>query len=333
VLDETARAFRNQSRAAMTLYTSAGSWGQLLFLVFIGMLLLHWPAVLPPDPAIRTSAILVILFLMSPLEAVMGALPLLGQAGAGLTRLESLGLSLQPGPGEAPQPRSGATRIELRGVTYRYGDEDDERGFVVGPTDLVLRAGELVFLVGGNGSGKTTLGKLVTGLYAPSGGEILLDDKPIGEADRDWYRQHIAAVFVDCHLFEHLIDVSTDERIALARGYLDRLHLSHKVTIRDGKLSTLDLSQGQRKRLALLAAYLEDRSVYLFDEWAADQDPVFKDVFYRELLPELKARGKAVLVITHDDRYFPVADRVVKLDNGQVTEDGCGLPTAAGAGG
>jgi putative ATP-binding cassette transporter len=195
----------------------------------------------------------------------------------------------------------------------------DDRGFVVGPFDLVLNAGEIIFMVGGNGSGKTTLAKLVTGLYSPSAGEIFLDEILIGDSNRDWYRQHVSAVFVDCQLFEHLIDVITEERQTLARAYLSRLHLAHKVTIRDGKLSTLDLSHGQRKRLALMAAYLEDRPVYLFDEWAADQDPLFKELFYRELLSELKSRGKTVIVITHDDRYFFVADRIIKLENGQVT--------------
>jgi putative pyoverdin transport system ATP-binding/permease protein len=102
------------------------------------------------------------------------------------------------------------------------------------------------------------------------------------------------------------------------------LQLDHKVSIKDGAFSTLELSQGQRKRLALLVAYLEDRPFYVFDEWAADQDPLFKDVFYRELLPELKAKGKTVLVITHDDRYFHLADRYIKLEYGQLVESGAG---------
>jgi len=62
--------------------------------------------------------------------------------------------------------------------------------------------------------------------------------------------------------------------------------------------------------------------VYLFDEWAADQDPVFKKVFYTQLLPELKARGKAVLVISHDERYFGAADRVIRLDYGKLAPEG-----------
>jgi putative ATP-binding cassette transporter len=109
---------------------------------------------------------------------------------------------------------------------------------------------------------------------------------------------------------------------AQAREYLKRLHLHHKIKITDGVLSTTAVSQGQRKRLALLTAYLEDRPFYLFDEWASDQDPTFKKVFYRQLLPELKARGKTVLVITHDDQYFDAADRIVKLDYGKLITPG-----------
>ena len=83
-------------------------------------------------------------------------------------------------------------------------------------------------------------------------------------------------------------------------------------------LSTTQLSQGQRKRLALLTAYLEDRSIYLFDEWAAEQDPEFRAHFYEELLPQLKAKGKTLLVATHDDRYFDLADMVVKMELGRL---------------
>jgi putative ATP-binding cassette transporter len=106
-----------------------------------------------------------------------------------------------------------------------------------------------------------------------------------------------------------------------ARVYLKRLLLDSKVKIREGELSTTALSQGQRKRLALLTAYLEDRPIYVFDEWAADQDPSYKEIFYLALLPELKKRNKLVVVITHDDSYFHVADRLIKLNNGQVESD------------
>ena len=262
--------------------------------------------------------------MMSPLENVLGNLPLLGQAGVCLANIESLGLSLKADAGDEAvnvAQAGSCRRIELRQVVHQYRGDGDEQGFSVGPIDLTLHGGESVFFIGGNGSGKTTLAKLVAGLYAPTAGELLLDGQPMREATQDQYRQHVSAVFTDCHLFEHLIDAASEERMALAHHYMARFHLDHKVKIRAGKFSTLDLSQGQRKRLALLAAYMEDRPVYLFDEWAADQDPAFKEVFYTRLLPELRSRGKIVIVITHDEHYFHTADRIVKLDNGQITAD------------
>jgi putative ATP-binding cassette transporter len=71
----------------------------------------------------------------------------------------------------------------------------------------------------------------------------------------------------------------------------------------------------------LLVSILDDKELYLFDEWAADQDPIFKDFFYHEFLPLLKDKGKAVVVISHDDRYFSLADRLLVMENGRLIED------------
>ncbi|BDI14299.1 hypothetical protein ANSO36C_01010 [Nostoc cf. commune SO-36] len=143
----------------------------------------------------------------------------------------------------------------------------------------------------------------------------------ISEENREWYRQHFSVVFSDFYLFEELLGLKNSDLDAQAKKYLKQLQLDHKVKVENGQLSTTSLSQGQRKRLALLTAYLEDRPIYLFDEWAADQDPVFKEIFYTQLLPELRSRGKTVLVISHDDHYFHLANRIIKLDYGQIEYD------------
>lgn len=206
-------------------------------------------------------------------------------------------------------------------MVHTYGSERDASLFHLGLIKLSFSPGELTFIVGGNGSGKSTLVKLITGLYIPESGTIYIDGKVISDENREWYRQHFAVVFYDFYLFERLLGIEHSNIESQANKYLEQLQLNHKVQVKDGRLSTTALSQGQRKRLALLTAYLEDRSIYVFDEWASDQDPVFRNLFYTQLLPALKNRGKTVIAISHDDHYFHVADRIIKLDYGQVEYD------------
>lgn len=193
-------------------------------------------------------------------------------------------------------------------------------GFHLGPMDLVFEPGQITFIVGGNGSGKSTLAKLLTGLYAPHAGFLSLNGEVIDGSNVEWFRQNTSAIFTDFHLFEDYLGFDQGTVDADVRRYLEELEIAHKVTVQDGRLSTVALSQGQRKRLALLTALLEDRPVYVFDEWAADQEPRFRDVFYTEILKRLAERGKTVIVITHDDRYFHCADQLVKLDFGKIVE-------------
>ncbi len=235
-----------------------------------------------------------------------------------------MGLSLAEGAEINSVRQSTADRwksLELKEVVHTYHSQETDSHFSVGPIDLTLKAGELVFIVGGNGSGKSTLAKLITGLYIPDLGELRLDGEPIVESNREWYRQLFSAVFSDFYLFERLVSTEALTLDSQAQTYLEKLQLEKKVSVQDGQLSTTALSQGQRKRLALLAAYLEDRPIYLFDEWAADQDPMFREIFYTQILAELKQRGKTVIVISHDDHYFHLADRLIKLDYGRIESD------------
>ena len=155
-------------------------------------------------------------------------------------------------------------------------------------------------------------------MYIPESGEIRLNNQVVTYENREWYRQHFSVVFSDFYLFDRILGLSSSEKDHHIQDYLVKLQLDHKVEIKDGQLSTTALSQGQRKRLALLAAYLEDRPIYIFDEWASDQDPIFKDVFYTQLLPELQNQGKTIIAVSHDDRYFPLAERIIKLADNQV---------------
>jgi len=320
----TADALRRFQFTGNSIYIATRTWGQLLFFILIGLLLFALPNWRPVGVTTLTGYVLVLLYMMTPLEVMLNMLPAFGRAKVAMEKIEALGLSLaQRGEdvGAGPAPADGWQRLELVGVTHTYYREGENSTFTLGPIDLSFRPGELVFLAGGNGSGKTTLAKLLTGLYAPEGGEIRLDGRRVGEEGMDDYRQLFSAVFSDFYLFDRLLGLGREELDERAGAYLSQLQLAHKVEVAGGRLSTTDLSQGQRKRLALLTAYLEDRPFYIFDEWAADQDPAFKNIFYLSLLPELKARGKTALVITHDDRYYHVADRLVKLNYGSVESD------------
>lgn len=337
LVDRSASILRTLQIGAMMIFNLAAVWGNLLFFVVIGVLVFFVPLWQEVEPSTVRSYALVVMYMVTPLQAMMQIFPNLGQASVALDKVEKLGLSLdeplvERGDGDlAVDP--GWRELSFKGVTYEYTGEDEDENFAVGPFDLQMHSGELVFLVGGNGSGKTTFAKLLTGLYTPKEGEIQLDGEPVTDDLRDDYRQFFSTVFSKPFLFEELLGFDrNDDFDTKVRGYLEQLHLSGKLTVQGGKLSTTALSDGQRKRLALMVSYLEDRPIYVFDEWAADQDPEFREVFYRSILAELKARGKTVIVISHDDRYYPLADRIVKLDYGRVRYDGpySGSPYATG---
>ena len=215
-------------------------------------------------------------------------------------------------------------KIECRQLRFAYRDLAGNETFSVGPLDLQIRRGEITFIIGGNGAGKSTAFKLLTGLYQPDDGELLIDDETVPWSDIEDYRQIIAAVFADFYLFEHChgVESAGEQHVA---DLLRLMKLDDKVTFSDGRFSTQKLSTGQRKRLALVVALIEDRQLYFLDEWAADQDRDFRQFFYRSILSDLKQKGKTVVAITHDERYFDVADNVLQLDLGQLITPRIGL--------
>ncbi|MEH2158312.1 cyclic peptide export ABC transporter [Nostoc sp.] len=321
-LHTTALSSRRHNVVGMSIFAAAASWGQILFFVAIGLLLFILPTINKIPPAILSAYAITIIYLISPLEYIMSMMPSISKALVALKKVESLGLSLanysnEIGDNISLKSDKNWNSLELVNITHAYYQEREESNFILGPINLKFYPGEVVFIVGGNGSGKSTLAKLITGLYIPETGNIYLDDNLINN-NLEWYRQQFSVVFSDFYLFDRFLGLDSSDLDIQTRKYLVQLQLDHKVKVNNGVLSTTDLSQGQRKRLALVSAYLEDRPIYMFDEWASDQDPVFKEIFYTQLLAELKNRGKTVLVISHDDQYFYLADRIVKLEYGQV---------------
>ncbi len=202
-------------------------------------------------------------------------------------------------------------------VTFRYQDN----AFSVGPINLTIHRGELLFLIGGNGSGKSTLAMLLTGLYQPQSGEILLDGKALSAEKPEDYRKLFSAVFTDVWLFDWLLGPEGQQADpALVEKWLAHLQMSHKLELQDGKILNLKLSKGQKKRVALLLALAEERDIILLDEWAADQDPHFRREFYQVLLPLMQAMGKTIFAISHDDHYFIHADRLLEMRDGKLSE-------------
>jgi len=319
VLGKAIETVRRERALGMSIFVTASAWGNFLIYAFIGLVLFVLVGDVSDSTRVMTGFALIFVYMVAPLEVLLMNIPRANLAQVSARQIQGI---LDQLPAAAPATASGRPEalreLALRGVTHRYYHEQSDDFFTLGPIDLSFTPGEVVFLVGGNGSGKTTLAKLVVGLYGPEGGEVVVNGEVVDESGQDDYRQYFTAIFSDFHLFDHLMETGRKDLDAEGNRLIARLHLQHKVQMRDGSFTTRALSQGQRKRLALVVAYLEDRPFLVFDEWAADQDPVFKDVFYREVLPELRELGKTVLVISHDDRYFHLADRLLHMENGRL---------------
>lgn len=312
---------KTQIRSINT-FVIAKTFGSMLFFIVIGLALVLqtlWPS---HDKAVMSGFVLVLLYMKGPLEHLVGTLPIVSRAKIAFRRISELSEQFSsPEPhlllSDVEPAQRSITSIELQDVSYAFPPVEGAQPFRLGPVNLKIQQGDIVFIVGENGCGKTTLIKLLLGLYAPQQGQVRLSGQPVTAEDRDEYRQLFTTIFADYYLFDDV--VQGDSHLPQdAQQYLQRLEIAHKVSVRDGKFTTTDLSTGQRKRLALVNAWLEERTVLVFDEWAADQDPTFRRIFYTELLPDLKRLGKTIIVISHDDRYFDVADQLVRLEAGKV---------------
>jgi cyclic peptide transporter len=319
-LGAVSRAFSDTTSHANVTLINAFMVGESLLLVVLGAVSFAIPRLFPDITTFTLmSFIMVLLYLIGPINNILNTIPVLTQIRVAWGRVlkfeQEIPANIDPGeiPTISPQTHQ-IERLTARGVTFSYKKADGSEGFTVGPIDFEARKGEITFIIGGNGSGKTTLAKLLTGLYSPDEGHVYIDGKDI---DNQYPGEYFSTVFTGFHLFNKLYDVDMSKKRQEAEKYIKLLQLQDKVKIEGNSFSTTDLSGGQKKRLALLQCYLEDSPIYLFDEVAADQDPEFRRFFYRELLMRMKEEGKIVIAITHDDHYFDVADRIVKMDMGK----------------
>ena len=312
-----AKAYRHHIVRADTFHLSAVNWSNIMMLGAIGLVFWMANGLGWADTNVAATYSLTLLFLRTPLLSAVGALPTLLSAQVAFNKLKTF--SLAPYQEAFPQPvaHSNWQTLELRDVSFHYEDNT----FAVGPLNLTLKRGELVFLIGGNGSGKSTLAMLLTGLYQPVSGQILLDGQPLAAEKPEDYRKLFSAVFTDVWLFEHLLGPDGQQADPqLVDKWLTQLQMTHKVKLDNGRILDLKLSKGQKKRVALLLALAEARDIIMLDEWAADQDPHFRREFYQVLLPLMQQMGKTIFAISHDDHYFVHADRLLEMRNGQLSE-------------
>jgi putative pyoverdin transport system ATP-binding/permease protein len=266
-----------------------------------------------------------LLFVVGACFGLVQSIPILLNANAAADRLQKLVEDLSATAAVLPGDTRVLTHfgaIEMRNIVFRYVDKFSDTAFHIGPIDFTLRSGELVFITGGNGSGKSTLLRVLAGLYPPDSGAITLDGMHVTNDTRDSYRSLFSAIFFDYHLFHRLYGIPEPDPAEVGR-LLAQFRLEAKTALSHGEFRTLDLSSGQRRRLALIVSLLERRPILLLDEWTAEQDPEFRRKFYDELLPQLMQAGKTVVVITHDDRYLDELElpaRRIRMDEGRIVD-------------
>lgn len=305
-------------------FARAFVFAQTVFYVLIATIVFILPRFNQADTPIVTKAAATILFIIGPLSNLASAIPAFSNANVAVAAIERIEAVLAEARSRVPLGAvvqldlGGFETITLENVVYRYLDKQQQPLFTLGPVNLTIRRGETIFLIGGNGSGKSTLLKILTSLYYPHSGRILVDGRPLTPEAYRAYRALFAPIFVDYHVFKTLYGLRPVDPERAAE-LLRLLEIDDKTAVVDDRFTNTDLSTGQRKRLAMLIALLEQRPIHVLDEWAADQDPVFRRFFYERLLRDMKAQGKTILAATHDDHYFDVADRVLKLENGLVT--------------
>jgi putative ATP-binding cassette transporter len=323
------QAVLSNTKLANTIVVASANYGDLLSFFVIGLLAYVFVSSHSIETETLIGTIMALLYITGPVALTLNSMPQIAMAKVSLRNITRMFSTLSKEPAaEEVRPIPDWDVVRFSNVSYHYTNEDrapgpgpaaaEEGGFTLGPIDMEVAKGEISFIVGGNGSGKSTLCKLLALHYTPTGGEIYFGGVRIDRESLNSGREYISAIFTDYYLFDRLLSNLQEVDEKLVNRYLSELEIDRKVKVENGRFSTLALSDGQRKRLALLVTFLEDRDVYIFDEWAADQDPMFKKVFYHHILPELKARNKVVVVISHDDRFFHVADKLLIMEEGQL---------------
>ncbi len=321
-LVSSARKSRETREQSLITLGKTFSFLQIILYIAVGMLIFVVPVVSDSFSEVVLKVTTTSLFMVGSFQSVFTSLPMIVQAEASAKQLLSLKDTLEQTHNQANSKNVedqyvNAKRLTLHGVTYQHLSPEEKRHFDLGPITTTFEAGKVYFIRGQNGSGKTTLIRVLLGLYAPTKGFITVDDQLVNQPSSSAYRDLFSVVFSDFFLFKKLYGIS-QESLAEGQSLIEMFQLEDKVSILDNQFDTIHLSTGQRKRLGLLEALLEDKQFVVLDEWAADQDPEFRKYFYQVLIPYIKDLGKTLIAISHDDRYFDVADEIITIDEGKL---------------
>lgn len=317
---KTCAEYRDKGTKVDLKFANAFVVEDVILLSVVGLVAFTFPFILGMEEGLLYNYVFIFLYMIGPVTYLLHSLPQIMQIHVSWKRINSLMDEVSDLEKKeklyiaAPIDKNNIT-LTLKDLTFEYKNSDEK--FSIGPINYTFKSGEITFITGGNGSGKSTLAKLLTGLYSPSKGELMINNVKISS---DVISDYYSAIFSDFHLFESLYGINLNGREKEVNGLLELLKIQDKVTIKGKKFSSTQLSTGQKKRLALLVSYLEDKPICLFDEWAADQDPEYRRIFYHVLLPELKSKGKCIIAITHDDHYFDQSDHLIKMDQGKFIE-------------
>lgn len=299
---------------------------QVFFYVLIAVVIFVLPsyAKIGNDQMIKISA--AILFIIGPLDSIISTIPMMinaNVAAANILRLEKqLKMDEFTDEGdiieeEEVPPMTFDKEVKIEKIRFKYPPKPGVEPFSVGPMNITIPKGKIIFITGGNGSGKSTFMKLICGLYGSDEGTIKVDGELVNDTNVRNYRELISIIFTDFFLFERLYGIK-DVDINRVNALLVEMGIKEKTSLVEDRLTNLNLSTGQKKRLALVVSILEDKSIFIFDEVAADQDPHFKKFFYLDILPKLKEQGKTIIAVTHDDHYWDYCDYRYEIVNGEI---------------
>ena len=295
----------------------------------IGMILFVLPAAIVISKDANVTFMVTLLYLLGPVNVVVGSIHDFTAMKVAVNRLKRFNKvinaseNINLGHGDMTDFNTEFESIRFENVTFEYRNEEKGEVFKLKPLNLTIEKGESIFITGGNGSGKSTFIQLLTGLYLPISGNIYLNGHKITKENYPYYRDQISAIFTDNYLFsENYNDFDYAKLSDKLETLVAKMRLQDifKYDKENGKVKT-KLSKGQQKRVALIYSLLEQKDVLILDEWAAEQDPVFREYFYRTLVPELKEMGKTLVAVTHDDVYFDCAERILKFNFGSIIED------------